>query len=506
MLSFTRVLFGIGDNGAEAVAAVEGVDGSVGGGGDVPALHVDGVRHVVVHQELAGQAALHQSGHRGPALPPAKRSALPHAPGDQLERARGEHLPRGSDAYDTRLAPAAVRTLERRTHHIHVPRAVERVVHAPLGHAHDNLLDGSAAVVKGADAVSAPELPGDGELVLVEVDADDARRPRHLRRLHHGEAHRAKPKDRDAGPRLHLARVPHRAQAGGHPAAKETRLIQGHARVNFRRGNLGDDGVLGERGTAHEVEDGLAVQSGEARGAVGHHPGALGGADGRAQVRLGRGAEDAAGAIALRGVARDDVVPGRHRGHPRTHALHHCAGLVAQDAREQTLWIVSVEGVDVGVAHRVGHHLDADLARLGRRNYDSFVGQRLVGCPCHSGLALDGLAGGFGELGECGRVHGDVHSGGGGGGGERLGVELDVIFHVGRDEKVRVVAASVSAHGHLLSHFLSRCLERLRLELLCQKLVVHPLVDENVRKLCKRCAARRQQLGGVVRLAGSGVA
>jgi hypothetical protein len=37
--------------------------------------------------------------------------------------------------------------------------------------------------------------------------------------------------------------------------------------------------------------------------------------------------------------------------------------LVAQDAREQTLWIVSVEGVDVGVAQRVGHHLDADLAR-----------------------------------------------------------------------------------------------------------------------------------------------
>ena len=64
--------------------------------------------------------------------------------------------------------------------------------------------------------------------------------------------------------------------------------------------------------------------------------------------------------------------------------------------------------------------------------------------------------------------HGDVHSGGGGGGGERLGVELDVIFHVGRDEKVRVVAASVSAHSHLLSHFLSRCLERLRLELLCR--------------------------------------
>jgi len=44
------------------------------------------------------------------------------------------------------------------------------------------------------------------------------------------------------------------------------------------------------------VEDGLAVQSGEARGAVGHYTGALGGADGRAQVRLGRGAEDAAGA------------------------------------------------------------------------------------------------------------------------------------------------------------------------------------------------------------------
>jgi hypothetical protein len=54
------LLLGVRDDGAEAVATVQGGDGGVGGGGDVPARHVDGVRHVVVHRELARRAvAIH---------------------------------------------------------------------------------------------------------------------------------------------------------------------------------------------------------------------------------------------------------------------------------------------------------------------------------------------------------------------------------------------------------------------------------------------------------------
>ena len=74
---------------------------------------------------LTGQAPLHQHGDGGATLPAAKRGALPHATRDELERPRGEHLPRGGDADDTALAPSAVRALERRSHHLHVTGAVE---------------------------------------------------------------------------------------------------------------------------------------------------------------------------------------------------------------------------------------------------------------------------------------------------------------------------------------------------------------------------------------------
>src|SRR3546814_19825320 len=67
--------------------------------------------------------------------------AGPLAAGDELERTRGNLLPRAGDADDHRLAPAAVRAFERGAHHLDVADAFERVVHAPAGHLHDHMLD-----------------------------------------------------------------------------------------------------------------------------------------------------------------------------------------------------------------------------------------------------------------------------------------------------------------------------------------------------------------------------
>mmetsp|Transcript_11523 Transcript_11523/g.48304 ORF Transcript_11523/g.48304 Transcript_11523/m.48304 type:complete len:223 (-) Transcript_11523:1700-2368(-) len=178
----------VGDHRAQAVSGVQRVDGGVGRRGDVPVLDGDGVRHVVVHRELAGQAPLDQFRHGAARLPATERRALPDATGDELERPRGELLPRGGDADDAGLAPASVRALQRGAHHVHVPGAVERVVHAPLGElARDHLLHG-LFVVRGAHHVRAPQLRSHAELVLVQVDADDARGARHLRRLHHRQS------------------------------------------------------------------------------------------------------------------------------------------------------------------------------------------------------------------------------------------------------------------------------------------------------------------------------
>ena len=59
-------------------------------------------------------------------------------------------------------------------------------------------------MVGGAHAVRAPERRRDGELILVEVHADDARRAGHLSRLHDGQAHRAQSENSDARPRSDL--------------------------------------------------------------------------------------------------------------------------------------------------------------------------------------------------------------------------------------------------------------------------------------------------------------
>src|SRR3546814_3577220 len=78
--------------------------------------------------------------------------AGPLAAGDELERTRGNLLPRAGDADDHRLAPAAVRAFERGAHHLDVADALERVVHAPAGHLDDHLLDRPVMVLR-VDAV-----------------------------------------------------------------------------------------------------------------------------------------------------------------------------------------------------------------------------------------------------------------------------------------------------------------------------------------------------------------
>mmetsp|Transcript_5863 Transcript_5863/g.24238 ORF Transcript_5863/g.24238 Transcript_5863/m.24238 type:complete len:407 (+) Transcript_5863:165-1385(+) len=405
------------------------------------------MRHVVVHGQLTRQASLHQPRHRAPALPPTESRTLPDASGDELERSGGDLLTRGGDADDAGFAPAAMCALQRRAHHLHVARAVERVVHAPLGHVHDDGLHRGVAVIGGAQAVRAPELGRDGELVLVEVHADDARRARHLRRLHDGEADGAEAENRDGRPRRHLARVPHRAQAGGHAASEEARLVQGHASVDLRGGYLRDDGVFGKGGASHEVKNFFPVDGGEAGGPVGHDALALRAPDGGAEVGLGARAKDARGPVALRGVARDDVIAGRHRRHAGADGFDNRASLVAQNAREEALGVLPLERVHIRVAERVGHHLDADLAGFGRRDHDGLVAERLVRRPGDGGFARDRLTRRLCKLGE----HRVV------GGGhvherrllrlfvQRVDVELDVVCHERADEKVGVIEARVFA-------------------------------------------------------------
>ena len=55
--------------------------------------------------------------------------------------------------------------------------------------------------------------------------------------------------------------------------------------IHRTNGDTGNDRILGEGRAAHEMEQLLALAT-EARGAVGHFTGALGGANGLAEVGL----------------------------------------------------------------------------------------------------------------------------------------------------------------------------------------------------------------------------
>src|SRR5690606_22070307 len=111
--------------------------------------------------------------------------------------------PRAGHADDHALAPAAVRAFERRTHHVDVADALERVVHAPARHLDDDLLD-RLVVILGIDAVGGAEGARQIELARIGVDGNDAPGLGQLGALDHGQTDAAQTEHRDAVAFLHL--------------------------------------------------------------------------------------------------------------------------------------------------------------------------------------------------------------------------------------------------------------------------------------------------------------
>src|SRR5690606_10898792 len=150
------------DDGADRLALVHQVEGLV------DALQRQGVGDERRELDVAAHRVLDHARQLAAALDPAEGGAQPLAPGHQLERPRADLLARASHADDHALAPAAVRALERRAHHLDVADALEAVVNAPAGHLHDHLLDGPV-MVPGVDAVGGTHFGRQPELVGLGV-------------------------------------------------------------------------------------------------------------------------------------------------------------------------------------------------------------------------------------------------------------------------------------------------------------------------------------------------
>ena len=126
------------------------------------------VRDVAVQHRLAPLVHRHQVGHLQAALVAAKGGAAPGAPRDQLEGPGGQLLAPRRHADNDGLAPAAVRALQGRPHHLHVADALKGVVDAPASGAlldeHLQAAGGGGGAGEGVRCVCGGREGGKGEV------------------------------------------------------------------------------------------------------------------------------------------------------------------------------------------------------------------------------------------------------------------------------------------------------------------------------------------------------
>ena len=242
-------------------------------------------------------------------------------------------------------------SLESSTHDVNVACAVKGVVATAVGEL-DQLVDNRRALGQSGrvDEVGGAELTRPLLLAWVDIDNNDLGGTIGNGTLDDAEANAAGAEDGDLAALLDVGGDGGGAVAGGNAAAEQAGAVHGGLRLHSDDRDVGDDGVLGEGGGAHEVEDVLATGA-EAGGAVGHHTLALGGADLAAKVGLAGLAELAL--LALGGVESDDVVAGLHVGDALADGLDDTGTLVSEDDGEGALRVLAREGVGVCVSHHV---------------------------------------------------------------------------------------------------------------------------------------------------------
>src|SRR5829696_1723022 len=308
-----------------------------------------GVRDEVVYVDLALHVPVHDFGHVGAAPGTAEGATLPDPSRDELERARGDLLPRPGHPDDHRDAPAPVGALQGLAHNVHVADALEGVVCPAAGQV-DEIRDEVTLPIVRVDEVCHTEFLGEFPLRRVDVDA-------------YG--------------------IDHRPDAGRYAAADVADLIEGGVLADFGHRDLGQDSVGGEGRGAHVVVERLTVQ-GEAARTVGHESLALGGADRRAQIGLA--AKAGLALAALRGVERDHMVPLPHAGHPRTDLDHDPGPLVSQHGGEEPLGVGTRERELIRVADTRGPDLYQYLVIFRAIQLDRLYPQRFARPECNRSL------------------------------------------------------------------------------------------------------------------------
>lgn len=152
--------------------------------------------------------------------------------------------------------------------------------------------------------------------------------------------------------------------------------------------NVRHNGVLGECRSAHEVEQILSLAA-EARRTVGHQSTTLCQPDFLADVRLGT--ETEVTFVTLWNVQGQHMIADSELGHTFANAFDDATAFVTQHDGEHTFGVMTTQRVAIGVTDASRKHLDADLMRFGRINFDGFDGKRLLFGPGDGGTTEDDL-------------------------------------------------------------------------------------------------------------------
>src|SRR5690606_4711607 len=179
----------------------------------------------IVDVDLALHVPVHDLRYVGASTRTTERSALPHASGDELERAGSDLLACARHADDYGNAPAAMAALQSLTHQVDVAHALEAVVGTAVGET-DEVRDQVLADFLRIDEMRHAELLGELFALRVDVDADNHVRADHARALNDVQADAAQAKDHDFRAGLNLGGIDHGTDTGRDAAADVADLVE----------------------------------------------------------------------------------------------------------------------------------------------------------------------------------------------------------------------------------------------------------------------------------------
>src|SRR5580692_97144 len=355
----------------------------------VDLLELEGVRDHRIDLNFSVHVPVDDFWYVGAAAGAAECRTFPDTAGNKLERPGGDFLAGFGHADHHRYAPATVTGFERLPHHGGIAGAVEGEIGAAVRERHQMLHDIATDLFR-IDEVRHAEPAAPVFLGIVDVDADDLVGAHHLGALDNIEPNAAQTEYDNIGAWRDLGGVDHGADAGRDATADVATLVERGVFTDFRDRDFRQHGKVREGRATHVVIDGLALVA-EARGAIGHYPFALGGADRRAQIGL---LAKAAFALAAFGsVERNDVVARLHRGHAGANFAHDTGTLMAEDGWKEAFTVKAVERVGIRVANAGRLDFNQDFAgfrpvQIELDDFQRLLGFESDGSACFHGLIL----------------------------------------------------------------------------------------------------------------------